>query len=144
MGIVGKFCDSLCETHPELARAVLSRPIGRLSEWIDWDAEGGPCGCVIGTLALAAGVAESEGERDAYVYLGKVTTLDPDRLLDVGLRINDISARLCHGTSAETFSGDHASDRRTIRLIRTRIAVALAVGAVRTGTEQPNELAGVS
>jgi hypothetical protein len=144
MGIVGRWIDSVCETHPALMADVLSRPMSRLGEWIDWDADGGPCGCLIGTAALAAGIAESEGLRDPSSFLAPVLGQDMADLFDVGMRVHDISVRIAHGTlDVSPFgNGTHASDTRVIALIRTRIAVALAVG-VGVGEGAPNELVSV-
>lgn len=130
MGQVGKFIDSMCAEHPALMRAVLNRPFSRLGEWIDWDAEGGACGCLIGTTALVAGVSESEGTREPCEFLANTLGRDGGEIMAVGLLVYDISVRLAHGTIHHNHivSGTHESDQRVIHLIRTRIAVALLVG----------------
>jgi hypothetical protein len=135
MGIVGRWLTETCATHPALMQEVLSRPIGRLSEWIDWDAEGGPCGCLIGTAALAAGVAESEGTRDPCEFLSEKIGREVSEIEEIGLRVYDISYRFENGI------GTPASDARVIAMIRTRIAVALAVReSVPVGTEELAEV----
>jgi hypothetical protein len=145
MGIVGRFCDRLCAEHPELARAVLERPIGRLSEWIQWDHEAGPCGCIIGTLALAGGIAESGETRNPRAFVAGMLGQPRHEIVAVGMAVFDMSVRIAHGTlrDAPRFAtGYAASDARVIAMIRTRIAVALAVGeSVPVGTEELAEVA---
>ena len=61
MGQIGKFIDAVCESHPPLMRAVLDRPLAPLGAWLQWDEGGEPCGCLIGTAALAAGFVAQRG-----------------------------------------------------------------------------------
>jgi hypothetical protein len=114
MGRLGRFIDYCCDHHPRLMRAVLDRPLSPLSLWIRWDEEtGARCGCLIGTMALAAGIEEViaqrgyflDGEELAYnepglqepvmvdvggfvtTYLAQATAMLPSDMEDIGQRV---------------------------------------------------------
>lgn len=120
MGEVAKFCSMLAHDHPPLARAVLNKPLGRLDRWIDWRNEAGPCGCLVGTVALALGCTY---ERDVFGvdFVAQTLGLSWDDVQCVGACVADISARLGRNTP------EGKNDPLAIHLIRQRIARELAV-----------------
>src|SRR6185503_15758226 len=99
MGMVGRFIDECCETHPQLMQAVLERPIGPLGGWLHWDETGGACGCLIGTMALAAGgsmsldddsetsIRDETGEVDVCYYVARHLRLRDHDVADVGFQV---------------------------------------------------------
>jgi hypothetical protein len=136
MGIVGFFVDELCANHPQLARAVLEKPLSPLSEFIDFDNSGQPCGCLIGTAALAAGfkpvcaAAWDESGRDAVSYLADRLRVRDGYLDHIGRRVYDMSLRIATGRRWQRWQAETttpASDARVVGMLRVRIALRLAI-----------------
>ena len=150
MGIVGKFINPCSRFHSPLMRAVLDKPLAPLNDWIDFDSEGQPCGCLIGTAALAAGFKphwdiEDEECRLPWQYLEDQLHLVG--LMEVGVRVAEISARLAMGPAyrhTHLWDSTPASDERVVHMMRQRIARELAVtesalGVVGTLPNEPAE-----
>jgi hypothetical protein len=137
--IVYPWIDAMCERHPALMAEVLTRPFSRLSTWIDWDAAGGECGCLIGTTALVAGIAESEGDRDACPFLAATLGQDEYAIAEVGMAVFTESVRLAHGSPDvdDRLVGTAESDRQVVDAVKQRIAVNLAVRESAQPVEVP-------
>lgn len=136
MGIVGRFIDAVCDTHPHLMRAVLDKPLSPLIEWVHWDDSGQTCGCLIGTAAIAAGFTPMSEDDidvagcDAVTFLARSTGIDDGYLDRIGRTVYEIARRIAAGKRGRRWEGatsTPASDARVVHLIRQRIARQLAV-----------------
>lgn len=135
MGLLGKGLNRLCDERPDLAQAVLDRPIGNLAAYIDDKG----CGCVFGTVAMAAGFIhadEYQGSRNAdgrfvMEFLGEALGWDPEYCDDLAVQVYAVSERIEHRPDAKwTQLTTARSDAITVHLIRQRIAVRLAMVGV--------------
>jgi hypothetical protein len=128
MRIVERWIKDACAAQPALMREVLTRPFSRLSEWIDWDGET-PCGCLIGTTALVAGIAESEEPRDPPVFLAGIIGQNVEQNLAVGLALHTESVQIAHGVEADDawLTGTHESDQQVIATVKGWIERELGV-----------------
>lgn len=53
MGMIGRWIDEKCKTHPDVMRRVLGRKFGHLSQFIQLDDD--KCGCLIGSWGIESG-----------------------------------------------------------------------------------------
>lgn len=136
MGIVGRFIDQVCESHPQLMQAVLERPLAPLHRWLAWDEANGACGCLIGTIALAAGYvlrkrdtsppffsgvphyATANAEGSAIAYAALSVGMNREDVVNVGWKVASIARHV-------------DSDDRTVHLLRQRIARSLVIRQAR-------------
>jgi hypothetical protein len=137
MGQIGRFIDKACDAHPELMRKVLDRPFGSLHSWVQFDEEGEACGCLIGTVALAAGVDAQQAQDDDDLtcdFVDKIMSVQPWQVyglaFEVGMQVSRLARRL--GTSVWDEYGiwwcsTPESDARAAEMIKRRIARRLGV-----------------
>lgn len=141
MGRVGKFLDRLCDERPDLAQALLDREMGGLGQMFDDVSPGQSptCGCVVGTVALAAGF-EPLGDANcnvhgtwAWDWLGIELGWDPDWIDGVSLDVLHVATRIASGPRWRRYvqfcAGELGID--DLPPAPTREAEAVAIGMVR-------------
>lgn len=61
MGQIGRFIDYAVSHNPELMARVHDRPWGTLARFVTTDDDGARCGCLVGSIALEAGLKDGDG-----------------------------------------------------------------------------------
>lgn len=125
MGLVGRWIDEKCKSHPDVMRRVLGRRFGELAVFIEAD---GKCGCLIGSWGIESGeVAQPDrwvkAEFRNYGML-LVPTLSTEDA--VGGRVNNLT--YCRGSSCRPRK---RPDAFVIRLLKQRIRKSLGLAPMR-------------
>jgi hypothetical protein len=113
-------------------RKVLDRPFGDLSYWISFDEEGEACGCLIGTVAIAADAHAAEswaaGSTDCsllpWYIAGRLAGRDAGDAMGVGVRVVVLRDREAW---KERLPDEGLRNAATIELLKRRIARRLGV-----------------
>lgn len=121
MGMIGRWIDGKCQSHPDVMRRVLGRRFGDLGVFIEDTEDGVRCGCLIGSWGLERDASWTRTIREP---INGVET-------DVGCKV----FRLTQGYS--TALGGHYAGRKrrdpfVIRLLKQRIRKSLGLSLVET------------
>jgi len=144
MGKIGQFIDHCVEREPDLMQRVLDRPWGTLEKFVDFDADGRACGCLVGTIGLECGAKPLGIDYwgDVSVMIAVVERrfdmiggLYKSPVADVGSDVwEHLAARLAGFVLSERDADvsedvgeiDAEAELRTIALLKRRIARRLA------------------
>jgi hypothetical protein len=129
MGMIGRWIDQKCQTHPEVMRRVLGRRFGTLAQF----AEGDKCGCLVGSFELESmGRIVPFSERShPDVYVGYAVSALTKSYATPSKWSEQVFRDFPH------FNGhEKRSDEFVIRLLKQRIRKSLGIAPTRE-TEVP-------